>query len=341
MLNKNWITAVVAGAFISLSIPALADNNTGSSVTTDQTIVATQPVQDGKQLAYKAQDKRLSVEERAAALTELADHPNQNSLVAVARGLRDENAVIRRAAVEGARPYKIEHRWRMVSPLLQDADQSVRITATTNLIRDYRRLTRQQQNELEHPVSELENHLEQQQDFDSQLLLADVYRWHSEWDKAEVIYSELLKNHQDNENLWLSYAENFSAQHQDKKAIGALDKAMKLNSDSASLHYSKSLALVRLGRKTEAAHEIEIAAELAERNSYYWYLNGVLQEPLDIKKSTQAFETAYLLSGAPEQLYAVCDIYIRHNHQNSDKCLEELSQIAPAFVIEELKAKQH
>ncbi|MGF1755133.1 hypothetical protein L4C33_16240, partial [Vibrio makurazakiensis] len=110
--------------------------------------------------------------------------------------------------------------------------------------------------------------------------------------------------------------------------------------DNSALHYSKSLTLVRLNEKKQAAQEIEMAANLAKNNSYYWYLNGVLQEHFDIDKSTDAFEKAYMISGAPEQLYAVCDIYVRYGNSNADECLAELSKVAPEYIIEQLKDKK-
>ena len=97
---------------------------------------------------------------------------------------------------------------------------------------------------------------------------------------------------------------------------------------------------MRLDDKKKAADAIQIAAELEPKNSYYWYLNGVLQETFDIDKSTQSFEQAYLISGAPEQLYAVCDIYTRYSHPKTDECLSELEKVAPPYVIQQLKEQR-
>ncbi|GAL32175.1 TPR repeat protein [Vibrio maritimus] len=48
-----------------------------------------------------------------------------------------------------------------------------------------------------------------------------------------------------------------------------------------------------------------------------------------------------MISGAPEQLYAVCDMYVRHNNAKTEACLGELGKVAPPYVIEQLKAKQN
>ncbi|HHF3261504.1 hypothetical protein ND973_11370 [Vibrio diabolicus] len=293
-----------------------------------------------EKLSYDAQNKKLSSEKRIDALRELANYPSQNALVAVARGLKDADAGIREAAIVGAQPYMIEHRWRLVSPLLSDDDAMVRITAAINLVRDYANLSSEQQQSLEGAVTDLTSYLSQKTDNVSRLLLADVYRWHREWDKAALIYPELTKLMPSNPQVWLSYADNFRAQQKDRQAIQVLDEAITLFPDNAALHYSKSLALVRLGEKHDAASEIEKAANMAKNNSYFWYLNGVLQEELDLKKSVHAFEKAYLISGAPEQLYAVCDIYIRYDNPKSEQCLAELKKVAPDYVIDELNQKK-
>ncbi|GAJ76127.1 FOG protein containing TPR repeat [Vibrio sp. JCM 18905] len=106
--------------------------------------------QQVEKLSYDAQNKKLSSEKRIDALRELANYPpSQNALVAVARGLKDADAGIREAAIVGAQPYMIEHRWRLVSPLLSDDDAMVRITAAINLVRDYASLSSEQQQLLE------------------------------------------------------------------------------------------------------------------------------------------------------------------------------------------------
>ncbi|MGV2988564.1 hypothetical protein ACE1OE_13040 [Vibrio sp. E150_011] len=348
MMNKSLSTtarSVASVAILSATIastaffPASGFAAEMGSADSNNPPVTTSIEQQLSQLSYTAQNVNESPEVRANALRELANYPSQNALVAVARGLKDSEFVVREAAIVGAEPYPLEHRWRMVAPLLNDAHESVRTTAAASLVRDYDNVTPEQQKQLELPIAELKDYLGGKSDFASQLLLADVLRWNNEWSMADKKYQTLLIKHSDNPQIWLNIADNYRAQNQDQLAIETLDTAIDVNPDTASLHYSKSLTLVRMEQKEKAASEIEKAAKLAKDNSYYWYLNGVLQEPLDVDKSTQSFEKAYLISGAPEQLYAVCDIYVRYGNDNASQCLDELGKIAPAYVIEELKAK--
>ncbi|MFS1463389.1 tetratricopeptide repeat protein [Vibrio lentus] len=347
MMKKSLATAVAllvsTSALISTS--AMAANSVQQTVDApaqniNQVLEMTDTQSRIQQLSYMAQDQNQSIENRTGALQELAKYPSQNALVAVARGLKDQNPEVREAAVIGSEPYQLEHRWALVSPLLKDTDTMVRHTATSNLIRDFNVLDDQQKAQIEPPVQELISFLETQESEKFQLLFADVLRWHNEWDKAETVYLELIKTHPKEPQVWLSYADNFRSQSKDQQAVEVLDRGLKNVPDNAAMHYSKSLTLVRLEDKSAAANEIEVAAELAKDNSYYWYLNGVLQEELNIDKSTKSFEKAYLISGSPEQLYAVCDIYVRYGNEKTDECLAELSKVAPGYVIDQLKEKR-
>ncbi len=347
MIKKSLATAVAL--FIStsalLSTSAMAANSVQQTVDApaqniNQVLEMTDTQTRIQQLSYMAQDQNQSIENRTGALQELASYPSQNALVAVARGLKDQNPEVREAAVIGSEAYQLEHRWALVSPLLKDSDTMVRHTATSNLVRDFNTLDGTQKAEIEPAVKDLISFLETQESERFQLLFADVLRWYNEWDKAETVYLELINTHQRDPQVWLSYADNFRAQNKNQQAVEALDRGLENVPNNAALHYSKSLTLVRLEDKAAAAQEIEVAAELAKDNSYYWYLNGVLQEELNIDKSTKSFEKAYLISGSPEQLYAVCDIYVRYGNEKTDDCLSELGKVAPDYVIEQLKEKR-
>ncbi|EGQ8452353.1 tetratricopeptide repeat protein [Vibrio parahaemolyticus] len=340
MLSKSLL-AVTLGAVVNHSVMA----QTPTEQTQAQPAAAEQvqqptPQQVISKLAYQAQDQKLPTEQRVQALRELGNYPNQNALVAVARGLQDKDAAIREAAIVGAQPYAIENRWRMVEPLLKDESSSVRIAAALNLVRDYSVLTEAQRPAIEKPVDELLASLKSGTDNNTQLLLADVYRWHENWKQADDIYQALLSKMPENPDVWLNLADNYRAQQREQEAIDTLDKAIERLPDNAALHYSKSLTLVRLNDKEQAANEIEKAANMAKNNSYFWYLNGVLQEEFSVDKAVKSFEQAYLISGAPEQLYAVCDIYIRYDNPKTDECLAELEKVAPSYVIDQLKQKR-
>ena len=347
MIKKSLVTVIA----LTISASSVAQTNEMSqalvepamSISSESQVtgeLSSDPQQRIQQLSYMAQDQSQTIQNRTGALRALGAYPSQNALVAVARGLKDPNSEVREAAIIGAAPYPFEHRWTLVSPLLNDESEMVQHSAASNLVRDYGVMNANQKAQLDEPVTSLIAFLEQQPTQEYQLLLADVLRWYAHPDKAETIYLELVKTRSEDSQVWLSFADNYRAQGRDKEAVSILDRGLEKMPDNAALHYSKSLTLVRLEDKKSAAAEIEKAAHLAEDNSYYWYLNGVLQEPLSIDKSTDSFEKAYMISGAPEQLYAVCDIYVRYGHEKSDECLSELGKVAPDYVIKQLEEKR-
>ncbi|WGV99402.1 hypothetical protein QF117_15810 [Vibrio sp. YMD68] len=292
------------------------------------------------QWSYQAQDITETEEVRVAALRSLGASPSQNGLVAVARGLKDDSPAIREAAIVGAEPYPLEYRWSLVSPLLTDDTQQVRITAAASLLKDRSTLDAASQQQLSEPANELIGHLKDQADDASQLLLADVYRWTEQYELAEVQYLQSKQAAPNNPQVRLSLADNYRAQGMDEKAIDTLDQAIEALPSNAHFHFAKSLTLVRLEDKAAAVKESQIAATMAKSNSYYWYVYGVLQEAFNIDEATTAFETAYLISGAPEHLYAVCDIYVRYGNEKTDECMVELAKIAPPSVIDQLNNKK-
>lgn len=335
MIFRSTVFATAACALLlSMSLSVSAEN-----VQTQAKQVSSSAAATPESMAFMAQNTNEPIESRVQALHFISQYPNQNSLVAVARALKDDNALIREAAITGATPYPLEHRYRMVSPLLEDQQQAVRAAAMVHLLKDFEQLQMGQQAGLRAQADKLIDQLLTEQSYSQQLLLADIYRWTFRYQAAQEIYAKLLSSDQKTAELFLNLSHNYYAQGENQKALNILDAGVKFESSNAALHYSKALAQVRLQQKEVAAQSMKIAAELASDNAYYWYLNGVLQEPLDIDYSIKSFEQAYLISGSPENLYAMCDIYIRNEHVNSDQCITSLAEIAPPEVVNDLRMK--
>lgn len=341
-MGSLWLALgmTLSGAALAVASPEPPVTTSANGAPTASVAASAPSAAQIQQWAYSAQDISLPVVARADALRQLAAYPNQNSLVAVARSLRDEHALVREAAVIAADPYQFAHRWRLLSPLLADISAEVRRAATLNLARDYGVMNEGQLSAIGQPLAEVSEYLARQQDPAQQLLQADLYRWTRQWDKAQASYEQLLTNQPDNPLIWLGLSDNLRAQQRDAEALALLNKGILALPQNANLRYAKALTQVRLDQKSEAAVTMAQAAELAGNNSYFWYLNGVLQEPLDLEKAIGSFELAYRISGAPEQLYAVCDIYLRHDHPKSDACMSELGKIAPPEVLAELNSKR-
>lgn len=334
-----------AAIILSLLLSTAAGAST-SAVESQSTTVAGSPTEQQlpqdrvSKLSYTAQDINAPVAERVAALHELVDFPGQNSLVAVARGVRSEHAEIRIASVAASAPYQLDYRWRLISPLLVDESKEVRSAAAVNLAKEFSKLEESEQGQLIEPLEDVKKELALKATSEDKLLLANIHRWLGEWQQAEKYYQDIIATTDEiSPELWLNYADNFRAQSKEQEALNILEQGLKLHPSNANLNYSKALTLVRMDKKADAALVMNKAATLADDNSYFWYLNGVLQEPLDIELSVSSFERAYLISGNPQQLYALCDIYMKSNNEKSAACMAELKRTAPAYVIEQLEQK--
>ncbi|MEF1340405.1 HEAT repeat domain-containing protein, partial [Vibrio rotiferianus] len=145
MTFSKTLLAIALGVTVSQSVAAqdetllAPDQVSSASVTSAEETHSAQmsPQQVIAKWSYQARDVKQPVEKRIEALHELAKYPSQNALVAVVRSLQDQDPAVREAAIVGAEPYTIEHRWRMIEPLLSDPEAMVRITAATNLVRDF------------------------------------------------------------------------------------------------------------------------------------------------------------------------------------------------------------
>lgn len=293
------------------------------------------------QLSYVAQNTGASVEERVDALNNLASYPSQNALVAVARGLKAQEDEIRVAAVLASSPYQVDYRWRLLSPLLDDSASAVRNAAVINLVEDFEKLNPEQQTRLSAHLQETQSALEKSSTYQSKLTLANTHRWTGNTRLAQDYYAKLLKS-DDNKTteFWLNYADTFRLSEQHIETIKILEQGIEQFPDEPNLRYSKALAQVRAGDSEHAVDTMLAAATLAETNSYFWYLHGVMQTSIDSQQAIQSFEKAYLISGAPEQLYALCEIYSTTHNPKLEGCLNELKQVAPANVVKSFEMLQ-
>lgn len=324
-----------------LTVPAVNANDLSSSEQLESTSLESEMNSSYdivSQLSYIAQNTRSPVKERVDALNKLASYPSQNALVAVARGLKAQEDEIRVAAVLASSPYQVDYRWRLLSSLLSDSASEVRNAAVINLVEDFDKLTPEQKVQLSAPLKETTSALEQSESYQSKLTLANIHRLTGNTRSAQEYYAKLLQAVDDKTaDFWLNYADTFRLSEQHSKALEILEQGIERFPDEPTLRYSKALTQVRSGDNEHAADTMLIAATLAKTNSYFWYLHGVMQTPNDSQQAIRSFEKAYLISGAPEQLYALCEIYANTQNPKLEGCLKELKLAAPAHVVQNLE----
>ncbi len=295
--------------------------------------------QTAEQLSYIAQDKSKKRSERIDALEQLASFPSQSALIAIARGLKDNQHDIREASVRASAPYQLTHRWRLLSPLMDDLVLDVRMAVAKNLAVDYTKMNAVQKRQFDPLFDDWASTLILKGSEESMMTLAEGYLYISDYNAARNVYSQLIERSEGGVDAWIGVAESYRLNKQDEQALAVLNDALVVFSDEPSILYVKSLTLVRLNKPNQAARSMDSAAKIAKTNSQYWYVNGVLQEAYDQQLALESLKKAYQISGHPEQLYAVCDFKIRHLDNKAEVCLMQLEKIAPPHVIANLRSR--
>lgn len=292
-----------------------------------------------EQLSYIAQDKNNKRSERIDALEQLSRSPSQSALIAIARGLKDNHHDIREVSVKASAPYQLTHRWRLLSPLMDDLVLDVRMAVAENLVVDYAQMNAVQRQQFDPLFDDWASTLILENTEESMMALAEGYLHIGDYMAARDVYGKMLKRSKGGVDAWIGIAESYRLNKQDAEALTVLNDALATYLNEPRLLYAKSLTLVRLQRPKQAAQSMNSAAIAAENNSQYWYVNGVLQEAYDQKLALESLKKAYQISGQPEQLYAVCDFKIRHLDNKAEVCVMQLEKIAPPHVVANLRSR--
>ncbi|MEZ9511913.1 tetratricopeptide repeat protein [Vibrio breoganii] len=292
-----------------------------------------------EQLSYIAQDKNNERSERINALEQLTSFPSQSALIAIARGLKDNHHDIREASVKASAPYQLTHRWRLLSPLMDDLVLDVRMAVAENLVVDYAELNAVQRQQFDPLFDDWASTLILEDTQASMMALAHGYLHICDYKAARDVYGKLIERSEGGVDAWIGIAESYRLNKQDDEALTVLNDGLVAFPNEPRLLYAKSLTLVRLDEPKLAAKSMDSAAKLAETNSQYWYINGVLQEAYDQKLALDSLKKAYEISELPEQLYAICDFKIRHSDNKAEVCVMQLEKIAPPHVVANLRSR--
>lgn len=295
-------------------------------------------------LSYVAQDATQSHIIRSSALERMAGNNSKNTLVALGRAVKHENEMIRLGAVAGSSGYPLSDRWRILEPLLTDPVLSVRAESASVLVQHWGELNPLQKEQL---MPALGEYIEIQE-FNSdrgfgRTNLGNTYASMGEIDKAIQYYRDAIKIEPYFENSYVNLAEVYRRQGKESLSYQVLQEGIKAQPKSSVLPYSTGLSLLRQKKRALASTYFKQAAEQAENNGQYWYVYGLSMEGQDIFEASSALEKAYQYGRNPQHLYAHCEILAR-NYQPGpinfafNKCLNQLSQIAPKNVVDKLRA---
>jgi len=275
---------------------------------------------------------------RASALSKMASVSNTNTIIAIARAVKNPDENIRLGAIEGAQTMRGAEKWRVLSPLLSDKVLAVRISTAFSLTSMWQDLTINQRTQLTPALNEYLT----SQKFNSDRSFAHsnigiVAAYQGDFKHAIATFTEGIRIEANFAQTYLNLSQVYYQQGQHQESIAILQQGKKANPDDASLPYNLGLAYIRIKDKTKAAEELAIATQLAPQNSHYFYVYGLSLEKNKPSVAYEALYQAYRLSNSPQHLYALCDMQVRHKSPLAQQCLKKLTPLVPKNVIQTLE----
>ena len=281
---------------------------------------------------------------RASALTKMAQTSNANTVIAIARALKDENEYIRLGAIlalqgSGTQSMQTE-KWRLLSPLLTDKVLAIRTSAAFTLASLWQQLSVEQKKQLTPALNEYLI----SQDFNNDRSFAHsnkaiIYSYQGKYEEAIKSFKQGISIEANFSQAYVNLSQVYRQLGKSQLAMKMLQQGIKANPDDALLPFELAMAFIRAKDKVTAAKYLAQATKLAPQNNHYFYVLGLSLEEQNKTQAYKAITQAYNLSQNPQHLYALCEMQVRHRAFQATQCLKKLATVAPENVIEQLKAQ--
>ena len=292
----------------------------------------------GQPLSHIAQNKAHAPIIRASALARMINVKDPNTLIAIARGVKNADENIRVGAIRGATHLALHEKWRILSPLLKDKVLSVRTETARVLVSEWQKLTTEQRNILK-PA--LDNYLDIQEFNNDRGFAhtnkANVFMHQGHYDQAIQSYKNSIRINPYYLNAYVNLAELYRRLKNNDASLKTLTDGNKSIPNNGHLKFNLGLAHIRNKQKAKASVFFDQATLIEPENPRYLYVHGLLLEASDLDKSQKLIRQAYDISQAPQFLYALCEIQIRHQLIGARKTLNELKSLVPKEVHEQLQ----
>jgi tetratricopeptide (TPR) repeat protein len=260
-----------------------------------------------KNLIRLAGDPLYPVIVRATAISLLTAYPGEDTFQAMKLGLMDDEALIRRTAMESIAPTKQKMLTELIAPLLYDPVKAVRMEAARRLAEEpSRRLDPEQEKVLKTVLNEFVASMEYSADFafarynlgnlyvalnrpedaisnylaaikidgrfyPAKVNLAMFYNKRGENDKAEELLREVVKSHPELHEIAYSLGLLLAEMKKYNTAVVYLKKAAKGMPEHARVQYNLGLLLQYLKKDAEAEGALLKALKIEPDSMDYLY----------------------------------------------------------------------
>jgi predicted CXXCH cytochrome family protein len=214
---------------------------------------------------------------RATAIAMLADYLSPESFETVRQGLRDEDAMIRLAALGVLNAVDPRIRVDLAFDLLDDPVRAVRLEAARVLAPvPPETLPPPRRDRLEQALAEFDRSMGAIADRPESLAtLANFRRDRGEDAAAEATYRKTIGIHPAFAPAYANLADLYRSRNQDGKAEEVLLQGLKVAPGNGDLHHALGLLRVRQKRYAEAVETLGRAAELNPDNARYGYVHAL------------------------------------------------------------------
>lgn len=231
----------------------------------------------GDELVAIATDRRMPTIARATAIRDLGAFLDPAVVDVIEAGLRDEEALIRRAAAEALEHGDAQTRWSLLFRVLDDPVRSVRLAAASHLL-DIRAemVEPSQRDRLTRGLAEYEAaQMFNAERAESWVNLAQLHVGQGRVEQAERAFAEARRRDRRFVPIYVNQADLYRALGREADAERVLSEGLSVMPDAAGLRHSLGLLYVRTGRKDEALGQLAAAARLSPEDARMGYVYGV------------------------------------------------------------------
>lgn len=298
-------------------------------------------------LVKLANDENVPSIARATALKDLGEYLSPSSIMTVEKGLRNNDPLIRGAALDALEAAPPDTKTGIAFELLNDPVLAVRIRAVTILASVPREnLTAGQNKALDDAVKEyVRAQMTNADRPEAHINIGLIYSQLGRFSEAESAYRTSIEIQPSFIPAYVNLADLYRMQGRDTEGERLLRSALEISPRNGDVYHALGLLLVRQNRIPEAMDAFEESVKLSPDNTRYSYVYAVALNDTGKKyESIRVLEEAYKRRPTDRDvLYAL----INFNRENGDVpaavgYAEKLLELSPedpeaARILHELK----
>lgn len=276
-----------------------------------------------------ADDPLYPVIVRATALSLMSDYPVEDTEQVTKRALMDDEALIRRTAIENLRLSDPKMHARMIVPLLYDPVKAVRIEAARRLAENpLKQLSEEEQKVFQSVLKEYVAAMEYSADFAfARHNLGNLYAALNRPEEAVRNYRAAIRIDDLFYPAKVNLAMLFNRQGKNDEAEQLLIEVVTAHPNLYEIKYSLGLLLAEKKQYRKAAEYIAQAARGLPQNARIHYNLGMLMQYLKRDKDAEhSLQNALAID--PDNLdflYALADFYMKRNRwDDAEKVAEQM-----------------